>query len=662
MTNHGNRILDKLETIITSQMGTKASLQEFFVGFEENTADCWAALEDREDLIEEFIEQRKDENIKLIRVLRDKINMKERESKEQSDKLSQMEKTVIQHQAVIDDLRQEIAELEREGAGIPTKSDCLDHLHTQHEKLKEEVAAKTAKVSELQKKLEESNSAVSLESEKQKRNAEELRNLIEQQEARAHTAKVQAVEAARCEALAEVNKVRAEIEARLGNVLDERTKLQQELRAARANILAMEMEGSQGIKKIDLLQKDLEKSKADAIRIREDANQKDMAQQAAMQQQLDSIGNLQSRLESCETKFRNLSANVQAYDKAAILMLSGLKQWAHNYTPIRKLASHLEKRQDGGYDGIDPQFKSLIQMNILQKAVMQYCQAQMDATDAHSGVGEGIDRPIVGSTTVKMCFRPGTLSSSHTDKTSKPLPNDLLDQARSVTVQSPVTNASSPRPPSVQTEQERRRTADPPKSIMKPVHFNVSKGIFQPDVDERWAWEGDETQQEVIIGRNSSFNNPSGERQEMVSPKSVKGGALRHVSMLNHGPYNRPVARSNARLNIPAATTSRIPSKRFRTLSEGIEEQIETDLVAVDDKKRKSVIDRDPDTPRKKKSSKRTDGQLTSPIRDSQRAQNTDQHRTVTGVTTKTQCTTKQPSLKPSTNKHVFSQTATGIH
>lgn len=500
-------------------------------GLEEYVKDLWASLEEREDIIEEYaIQRQSDEAHRRIRTLEEELRQRETDCAQQSYLFHQSEDALRQRQASIENLQIEIKDLERAQAASLLQSENLEQLREEHARLKDEAATQAALASDLQNQLRQSNSTMIAQDTKHEKDTEELQRRLEQRVAEAKAAQIQAVEAAQREALVKMNEVKTDLESRLGQALEERTTLQTEIDAAKQKIQPKDNEGSKSSEKFCELEAELQTAQAEVSRSREEASKKDTEQQAAIQDQLKLIESLQSQLVISGKKFANLADNARAYDAAAQTVLGSLKQWTQDCAAIQEIASKLRKSKDKDVVPIDPKFRPLIQIQLLQKAVVQYCQTQTQAAETLSG-----GQALAANTETQPMLWSG-LPTTDTQKIgSRSLVGSLLDRVRRVTIRSPSSNAPSPNPPSVEMEQGRRRLADPPTSIMKyvpPIQQLVNEGNHPRETPDR-----------EISARSGDVQNGL--------QKGSEATIRSRSSIFNRGPYNRLVSGSNPRAEVP---------------------------------------------------------------------------------------------------------------
>lgn len=594
------RIIGKLKPILDSQTETKDTLENFTTDLEDKLSDLWTAINEREDLLEDLVRERQNENTKLAEMLQYDLQVKENELLEQSQHLQEMEETLEYRENMIDKLRGEIAELEQDQANSMEQSDHLEQIREKHKKLEEEAAAKAALVVELRTKIRESQSAIAYQTQEHKKKIDSLRKLMEEQIAKAQTAQARAVEKAQGEALQDVNNIKAEFEGRLSHAIEQGVTLQNALDTARADLLALEKNSNCDAQKMALLETELEKAKSKDAGAMEDAKKKDEARRVMLEEQGEHIRKLESELVVWEQKFDKLMSNARAYDKSAFVVLGSLKQWVQQHTAIQELASEMAQCQSEGQQKVDSQFASLVEVEILQRAMMKYCQDQEKAIDAFAGFRQS-PSDYAGSladTTAELSLAAGLVGSKHPAGGSATLAEGLLDRARRVMLRSPAEVAPHPRPPSVNTEQERRRTAERPRSIMKAVSYDISSGILPSTTEQQSSQENDEIQQ-----RSNSRPRPMGrdvlsEESRNQSRGALRGSLLQGGTMLNHGPYNRAVARSNSR---PVDATGRGASQKPTSALEGPYEGGDNRTLAADSRKRQEAPGQEHDP-----SSKRT--------------------------------------------------------
>lgn len=524
-------ILGKLEPILESQLETKKDLNSLCVGLGEYVDELWQGLEEREDVVVNHIAQKQAEEAHQMASLREQLQASEQDCAQERELYFNSQANVMECQHEISKLRAEIEELEHAQADTYAQFDRLEQLEGEHTRLKEETASKAAQLSELQVRLQESKSALEMEDEKHRKSTEELLKLVEQRVAEAQAMQVKAVEDAQREAVRQMNEVKEDVEKRLQQAAEARTTLQRELDAAKQQAMVMGDESSIRSEKIHSLEKELETSRTEAARFKEEVSQRNSARQ------LEHAEELQSQLAMADKKYNKLAENAQAYDKAARIVLQSIKQWTADYAAVQNIAVTLNKKQDGDIAQIDPKFKPLVQLQILQKAALQYCQTQEEAVEELSR------REIRANTAfnAQNLHGVGTIQES-----SRNAVGILLDRIRRATINSPAGIAGSivsPRPPSVQTEQELRRAADPPRSILK-------SATYAPQQLEK-----DELPQGCRT-RKSSTRNGSRDTQQQGNPNLSTQRSLLNRSSLNRGPYNRPVASKTSVFDLPVEAKS----------------------------------------------------------------------------------------------------------
>lgn len=523
-------ILEKLEPMLDTQLQTKADLDHLCEGFEKYVDQLWAALENRQVVLEERIEQRQAENEQQISILQNELEITQQECAKQKQLVDTLQAAVSEHQSEIEELLGEIEELERAQIDSLAQSELFEQVQDDHARLKEEATAKAANISELETKLEESRSTLATEVKKHQQGTEELRKHLEQRLAEAQAGQAHAVEAAQRDAMLQMNELRADMEKRLAQATEERAKVRNELEAAKRQIATMDDECSSSSEQIRTLQQELETCRLETVQSKEVANQKEMEQQNTREQQSKLLEDLQSQLAIADKKYNNLVKNAKSYDSAAYMVWQNVKQWTSDYAGIKEACVELEQTKDANPDQINPKFQPLVQIQRLQKAVAQYCRTQKVAAELLSGG--------IFSETAAFNAAEQSMSMSHPPATepqeteSQNSMIDIVDDLRRVIIRSPAGNAPSPMPPSVQIEQQRRRKAYPPKPILKLA-------------SETQAHEAEDEAPQVLLGRWHSIGKAFrgiDKHGKPVDPAS---------SNLNRGSYNRVVAGSQDPLMLP---------------------------------------------------------------------------------------------------------------
>ncbi|KAJ4418071.1 hypothetical protein N0V82_005825 [Gnomoniopsis sp. IMI 355080] len=494
------KVFEKLEPMIAAQVQTKTSLDALVSGVEACMNDIWEELNERQTMLENLYLKQEAQREQRVNLLQQEIEGLEEELAQQNQLFFRSEQDLRLREATINKMQLDMASLAQEKEQHLAVSKHIDRLREEHARLMEESATKASLVSELQSKLQESAAKLASEEQKHQEQNDEVQRVMEQQVAEARAAQVQAVEAAQQDVMLRMNEVKTDIEARLDQALHRRTELQTELDEAKEKMTAIEAERSKTSEKAITLENKLQLSRAEVAKGIEQLSLKDAEQQAAKEQQSKLVQDLQTKLASAEGRFNTLCSNTKSYDKAAQTILRSMKDWTQNYATIRSMFRDLRKNRDkdGILIDIDMKLKPLVELQLLQTAVSQYCQSQKEAAQMLS------EDPITNNTATRMLPAFDSLNKAA---------GNLLEGMRRVTVMSPASNVSSPQPPSVQIEQERRRMREQPKSILKLVPR------AQQDIEED-------------------------ARRELLSNTSM-----------NRGPYNRPVAgRSDGTLYRGAGT------------------------------------------------------------------------------------------------------------
>lgn len=441
------RISEKLEPILAAQLQSKNSLNSLCSGVEACMDEIWIELEDRQTMLEEYCIKQDADREEHVELLNQEIEEVQRDLGQQNEMFLQSEQDVREREATIEKLQLDIAGLAQAKDQHVAKSKQLDRLREECARVKDDSTVKASLISELQSKLQESTSKLAMEEQKHQEHSNELRELMEQRVSEAKAAQIQAVEAAQHDAMLRMNEIKADINAQLTQALEQRTALQKEVDGAKQKIITIEADSSRISEKATHLEAELEQSRAEVVNGRETVlNSAEL--QAAKEQQVKLVQDLQSQLAIAEGRFHKLATNARSYDKAAQMVLLSLRQWTQNHAAIQSMARELreDRNKKGIPNAIDPRFKPLVELHLLQAAVAQYCQTQKEAAQMLPG-----DSTAPSSTIGSMEWAA----------------EKVLERMRRVTVMSPANNAPSPQPPSVQIEQERRRMGEQPKSILK---------------------------------------------------------------------------------------------------------------------------------------------------------------------------------------------------
>ncbi|PSR97434.1 hypothetical protein BD289DRAFT_480112 [Coniella lustricola] len=505
-----NSILNKLQPLSDSQHSTHEILSLLLSSLENFASDIWDVIEELQDTIEEYWSQRQDKTLQeQIDSLTTRIRDKETECNSCSQLLLASNETAREQRNLIDQLRNEIMDLEHAQAESFQQSEQLQLLRNDCEKWRQDAAMKANLVSDLEHKLQEAESAMLRNSSTREGEIEDLRKHLLRKVEKSRVARRQAVEATRQGAIIRMGKVKAEFDKRLAQALEERLALQSAVAAAKQKMQNIETETVRNSDKVSNLEAELQTVQDQSVRDRKESQQKEAKQDTILQQQVNHINDLQIQLDSSEAKFKNLADHVLAYDKAAQLVLRNLKQWTKGYGAIQKLASTSTKLENKKLAQIDPKFKPLIQLQMLQKAVIEHCETQAERR-GHTKIDIG-EALATTETKARRSSWP-TLSTTGIKQVSNVLAGSLFGPLRRVTIRSPISNAPSPQPLSIRAEQERRRLTEAPRSIMKVATLSQIQLLDDGTPQEDLAQE-----QEEPFQKGNNVTQTGGRKQSKPS-------------------------------------------------------------------------------------------------------------------------------------------------
>ncbi|ROW06631.1 hypothetical protein VPNG_06702 [Cytospora leucostoma] len=568
-----------LGQVLSSQAEAHADVKKLSDGLENYMEDFWMKLEDREEVLTELLEQVKAENEQLGIHLQ----LKEEEYSALSNRLTETETIIQSREEELSALKDEIAVVEQAQADGIQEAARANLLHHECEKLKNDLAAKSTLASELQRRLQESEIALAVQGQEHARSTERLHSLWKQREEEARASQNVAVELARQEAVLEMNKAKEDLQMLLSQAEGDRATLQADLDTARQKISSMEDEGIRGSATVKELESELQMAQSRAVHLSVEATSKETDHQQMIDQHTMLIRDLEAKLADKEKAVSQLSEDVLAYDKQAQKLLDVLKQWTLENKAVKELASQLEMVEHGNLDGIDPSFKPLLEIDMLHKVIFRYCQSQEGTIPEAAKTKHGIERRTGEKQEDRADIQDHPPSSPPEPMPQYTVANKILDQFRRVTIKSPSGIAPSPRPPSVNTEQARRRTGDQPRSIMKFLSYdtllvegNDKEEQARPIENEHYSSRGaltGTTQRQLIAaphhsqdeeeirqpglpsrggsnrrtqGRPSATAKSRQEEQE-VQQEPVEAERVLNHGGYNRGPYNRLVAGTKSR-------------------------------------------------------------------------------------------------------------------
>lgn len=501
--------------------------------------DFWMKLEDREDVLMEALEQTQADNAQL----QADVQLREDECNVLLNRLEEAGATTRQRERDLENLKNEIAELEQAQASGMEQAARANLLQEDCEKLKVDIAAKAAVARDLGIRLQQSQTALSDETEQHKRHTQELRHLMEQRDEAARAAQKAAVELARQEVTRDMGIAKENISTLLKQAEAESSALKDDLKAARQQVSVAEEMNKQADTMAHELRSELETAQAKAVRLGGEANEKDREIQKATENSSKQVAGLEAKLALKESEIAQLSKDAQAYDKQVQKALDSLKEWAKGHQAVKGFISELGKAQNGDLDGIDPKLKPFLEIDRVHQAIFKYCQAQ--GSSAPTGDQGTAEESTIG----KDVWEDLPPSSPPEQKPPKNLAMRVLEQVgRRVTIKSPIQSAPSPIPPSVSAEQEHRRSANPPKSIMKAS--SQSTVVEGEDLAEpRAAAQSSSLPSRGFFGRRTyktlALTKSTRQDEERREQGAQDKGTFAR-SDFTRAPYNRPVSGNNS--------------------------------------------------------------------------------------------------------------------
>lgn len=527
--------------MLKSQAEIQANLQKLSDAVEDYMEDFWMKLEDREDVLTELLEQTQADNAQL----QADVQLREDECNVLLRRLEEAEAATRQRERGLANLKNELAELERAQANDMEQAARANSLHEECEKLKVDVAAKAALAHDLEVKLQQSQEALLKGTEQHNRHSQELRKLMEQRDEAARAAQDAAVEVARQEVTRDMGVAKEKISTLLKQAETESRALKDELNVAKQQLVAVEETNKRADTTVDELRSELETAQAKADRLIQEANEKDKEIQKAVEHSSMQVTDLEGKVARKEMEIAQLSEDAQTYDKQVQNALDSLKDWTKDHQDVKGFISELGKAQDGHLDGVDPKLKAVLEIDVLHQAIFRYYEAQQrSAPIGDQGAAEE-------STTGKDVWSDLPSSSPQEQIPSKTLVRRVLDQVgRRVTIRSPSRSAPSPIPPSVSAEQEYRRSADPPKSIMK-ASSQSTNVEDENHAELRAAAQSSSLPSRGFFGRRTykglALAKKARQEDEKRREENIQDKATFTRSDFTRAPYNRPVSGANPR-------------------------------------------------------------------------------------------------------------------
>ncbi|KAG8169873.1 hypothetical protein KVR01_000618 [Diaporthe batatas] len=518
-----------LDPVLRSNTEIQSNMNELADAVEDYMEDFWMRLEDREDVLVELLDKTKEEN----RQLQADAQLREEECNILSFQLEEAGVAVRQSESELENLRSDIAELEQAQANDMEQAERANSLHEECEKLKMDIIAKAAISSDLEGRLRDCQEALQNEKEQHKSHTQTLQKLVEQHDENARLVREAAVELARQEVTHDMDIAKENLSMLLKQTEAERTALKQQLDATKQQVSMAQEENKRSGTTVNELRSELEIAQANANRLGKEVHEKDMEAQKAIDHNSKEVTGLEAKIAQKESELARLSEDAQAYDKKLQEALDGLKEWARGHQAVKSLFSELRKAQGGDLDGVNPKLKAILEIDMLHQAIFRCCQSQGGLTP--DGDQETADETIA-SGDAGVDRLPG---SSSEPRSRKSLATRVLDQiGRRVTIRSPRHSVSSPNPPSVSAEQEHRRSADPPKSIMKASSQSIIK-----DEDLHATAEPVSLPTRGSFGRRAFKRLPLARAREgEVQDQTHQDSSTITRSNFVRAPYNRPVS------------------------------------------------------------------------------------------------------------------------
>jgi hypothetical protein len=528
-----DQIRSFLNPVIKSNTEIQSNLEKLADAVEDYMEDFWMKLEDREDVLVELLDKTKAENAQLqadVQLRQDEYNVL-------SYRLEQAGAAARQREKDLEDLKNEIAELEQAQAHEIEQAVRANSLHEDCEKLKVDVTAKAAVARDLEVRLQHCQAALQTEKEQHKKHSQELQKLIKQRDESARVAQEAAIEVARQEITHDMGIAKEKISIRLKQAEAESTALKKELDAARQQVSMIQETNKQADTTANELRSELETAQANADRLGKEVNEKDTEIQKVIGHSSTQVTDLEAKVAEKERELAQLSEDAQKYDRQVQKALDSLKEWTKSHQAVKSFFSELRKARGGDLDGVEPKLKAILEIDMLHQAIFQYCQAQgrWEPNDDRRTADEPIANEDAGVDSLP--------SSPPKQMAPKSLATRVLDLVgRRVTIRSPSHGAPSPKPPSVSAEQEYRRSANPPRSIMKAS--SQSNIIEDEDLNELGA-----NPQSISRASRGSFGHRTFKRSLVprVRDAEAQEQIVQDIGTITRSdfvraPYNRPVS------------------------------------------------------------------------------------------------------------------------
>ncbi|KAK3292795.1 uncharacterized protein B0H64DRAFT_365953 [Chaetomium fimeti] len=500
----------RLDSILGSRAAAAEATSQLSADLELHTGKIWQRLDNHLESLSKQLAEKAEEN-GMVSTL---YKRKDAECEEHLNELAMLRATTEKQ---VDQIHELEASLVVSDAAQDQNEETirrLDERATETERLREEVKSKTAAVAELQSRLDAKEAAFSSELQNCSLNIQKLAHTLHEKDQFSTNAAQQAVEAARLDMRAEMEKAHAKAEKSLREATKDRDALASQVEELKRQVQEKETSESRGAATMRSLQEKLATEEARGKLAAEQLAQRSTDFEQARNQLAAQVKALETELMTVNDRAVGLKTESQRQHTKSEALISALKRWAHQEGTLADGLDNLGDSHDDVEKITEILARTLgpISVRHSPQTVIPYanpgdsrlCQKDKPIQEnlrTHTGVDQLKENDSGNA--------PGKHPKTDTDVVEGTFENDPLPYAsrlhhmRRVVVRSPANVPNEPAAPSIDQEKTRRREGMQPKSIMKRVTRSTSGMLKQGNADPA-AGQG-----AFKRNRNDEFSNDS---------------------------------------------------------------------------------------------------------------------------------------------------------
>ncbi|KAL1838695.1 hypothetical protein VTJ49DRAFT_2285 [Mycothermus thermophilus] len=487
-----NSVTSKIGEILSLQTASGEATSQLSSDIDHHMEKIWKRLDDQLESLSRHLAEKAEENgmmSTLYRRKEDECQQHAKEAaslrdvvKEQADQIQELEKAL-----------EACDFLQHENEDFAQRVEALD---TETAQLKEEVQSKTTALAELRARLDAAETAHAAEVRNYKSSLQTLTQALQEQSRGSELAAQQAAEQARREAQAEADKAQRETERSLRDAQHERDTLLEKVEQLKRQIQEQEQSHAQGAATIHSLN---ERLTAEEGKRKTTAEQ--LAQRSARLVEVESkliarTAQLETDLKTAQDRIKDLDEEARRERTRAEALVVGLERWVEREGHGVDGLSFLKDGSKSAEDISTGLTQVLGKLGLSERSNTGLIEESQPA-EFSQGIAVmfsgGLSRNMTNSGLPG--FKEGGSQEPLADSGGQEAVNEMtptgplqfasaLDHLRRVVVRSPANVPEEPAPPSVDQEKTRRREAEQPRSIMKPVTRSMSSMLQQEDLTD----------------------------------------------------------------------------------------------------------------------------------------------------------------------------------